>query len=454
MKLRVALVGTYELGRQPFGLASPAAWLRRAGARVTLHDHSVEPLDEAALAAADLVAFHVPMHTATRLAARHIAALAAARPRPHLAAYGLYASMNAGYLRGLGVDSILGGEFEAALVRLAESLAAGTGDAADTPEVSLEKLAFIPPDRSGLPPLTRYARLVDGPGEPRITGATEASRGCKHRCRHCPIVPVYGGRFRVVPREVVLEDVRRQVEAGASHVTFGDPDFFNGIGHALPLVRALHAAHPRLTYDVTIKVEHLLRHADALPVLRDTGCRFVTSAVESVDDRILEILDKGHTRADVVRALAATRAAGLHLNPTFVAFTPWIGRDGYLDLLDFIEAHGLVASVAPVQLSIRLLLPAGSLLLERPEMTPHLGDFDPAALAWRWRHPDPGMDALQRRVADLVAEAGTAGAPRVAVFERVRAEARGAPAQARLEPGAVAAVPQAPVPYLDEPWYC
>ena len=453
MKLRVALVGTYDLGRQPFGLASPAAWLRRAGAVVTLHDHSVDPLDDAALAGADLVAFHVPMHTATRLAARHIAAVAAARPRPHLAAYGLYASMNAGYLRGLGVDSILGGEFEAALVRLAERLAAGAPPAADAPDVSLERLAFIPPDRAGLPPLSRYARLVDGPGEPRITGATEASRGCKHRCRHCPIVPVYGGRFKVVPREVVLEDVRRQVEAGATHVTFGDPDFFNGIGHALPLVRELHAAHPHVSYDVTIKVEHLLRHADALPVLRETGCRFVTSAVESVDDRILTILDKGHTRQDVVAALAATRAAGLHLNPTFVAFTPWIDRSGYVDLLGFIEHHGLVPSVAPVQLSIRLLLPAGSLLLERREMIPHLGGFDEAALAWRWHHPDPAMDALQRRVAGLVAAAG-AGAPREALFEQVLAAAAGCRRHARLTPGAVPAVPAAPVPFLTEPWYC
>jgi radical SAM superfamily enzyme YgiQ (UPF0313 family) len=455
VKLRVALVGTYDLGRQPFGLASPAAWLRRAGATVTLHDHSVEPLDDAALGRADLVAFHVPMHTATRLAARHIAVLAAAGPRPHLAAYGLYAPMNATYLRGLGVDSILGGEFEASLVRLAEALAAGTAPAArDAPDVSLERLAFIAPDRRGLPPLGRYARLVDGPGEPRITGATEASRGCKHRCRHCPIVPVYGGRFRVVPREVVLEDVRRQVEAGAAHITFGDPDFFNGPGHALPLVRALHAEHPGLTYDVTIKVEHLLRHADAFPVLRETGCRFVTSAVEAVDDRILEILDKGHTRADVVRVLDTTRAAGLYLNPTFVAFTPWIDRAGYVDLLDFIEAHGLVDAVAPVQLSIRLLLPPGSLLLGRAETAPHLGDYDEAALAWRWRHPDPEMDALQRNVADLVVRGAAAGLGRRQVFERVRAAAAAAFPRARWRSHLAAAPPRAPVPFLTEPWYC
>src|SRR5207244_357137 len=112
---------------------------------------------------------------------------------------------------------------------------------------------------------------------------------------------------------------------------------WNGIGHALPLVRELHAAHPDVTYDATIKIEHLLRHEEHLPVLRETGCLFVTSAVESIDDRVLERLEKGHTRADFERAVALVRHAGLSLQPTFVAFTPWISLRGYLELLDAID---------------------------------------------------------------------------------------------------------------------
>ena len=79
-------------------------------------------------------------------------------------------------------------------------------------------------------PLEKYARLTMPDGRTRTVGYTEASRGCKHLCRHCPIVPVYDGVFRVVDRDVVLEDIRQQVAAGAQHITFGDPDFFNGTG--------------------------------------------------------------------------------------------------------------------------------------------------------------------------------------------------------------------------------
>src|SRR5262249_8905014 len=263
--------------------------------------------------------------------------------------------------------------------------------AGEIPLVSHQRLAFLVPDRSGLPPLERYARLRIGRGE-RGTGSTQASRGCRRRCRHCPVGPVYQGRFRIVPSEIVLADVERQVAAGARHITFGDPDFWNGIGHARPLVQELHRRFPELSYDVTIKIEHLLRHAQHLAELRDTGCAFVTSAVESVDDAVLARLEKGHTRPDFERVVALCRAAGLALHPTFVPFTPWTAVEGYADLLAAIADLELVEHVAPVQLTIRLLITAGSRLLELPEIRDLAGRFDARALVHPWRHPDPEVD--------------------------------------------------------------
>ncbi len=450
--LRVLLISTYELGRQPFGLASPAAWLARAGARVAMSDLSVEPLDEAEVRAADLIAFHLPMHTATRLAARVIPRVRRLNPRAHLACYGLYAPMNAEFLRGLGVATILGGEFEEGLAALAQRVAGGGAASRDaTPMISLARQRFLTPERGGLPPLDRYARLRLADGSLRIVGATEASRGCKHRCRHCPVVPVYDGRFRIVDSDVVLEDVRRQVAAGAQHITFGDPDFWNAPGHALPLVRALHAEFPDLTYDVTIKVEHLLAHARHLDALRETGCAFVTTAVESLDDRVLALLDKGHTADDFRRVVALFRDAGLVLAPTFVTFTPWTTLDGYLALLDEIAALGLVENVAPVQLAIRLLVPAGSLLLDVPEMGEFLGEFDSEALSWRWTHPDARIDALSGTVRALVRDGEQRGVPRATLFAEVRFVAEHI--AERAAPRGFAE-PRAPVPHLTEPWFC
>lgn len=458
--LQVVLLSTYELGHQPFGLASPAAWLRSAGCEVTSVDLAVQTLPLPAVVAADLVAIYLPMHTATRLATSLIPRLREINPAAHLCAYGLYAPVNAELLRELGVHTILGGEFESPMVELAGQLTAAGGEretqpptGRELPLISLDRQSFRVPDRDGLPPLSAYATIrLPGGGE-RVVGYTEATRGCKHLCRHCPIVPVYNGRFRVVQRDVVLDDIARQVALGAEHISFGDPDFFNGPAHSVAIVQALHARFPELTYDVTIKVAHLVSHADLLPVLASTGCLLVTSAVEAFDELTLEIFDKQHAWEDFVTAVSGLREADIALNPTFVAFTPWTTRANYINFLQTIHDLALVGSVGPVQYAIRLLVPQGSRLLAHPEMGPHLGEFDAEALCHRWVHPDPLMDTLQQGIFDLVSAAATDDRDRASVFRDVcarTADLLGAPARQlrQLEPVAAA------VPYLSEPWYC
>ena len=445
-EVRIVLVSTYELGRQPFGLASPAAWLRREGHEVTSADLSRAPLPQASVEEAELIAFFLPMHTATRLFLRVAPRIRQLNPRAEWCAYGLYAPLNEAMLREAGVGTILGGEFEQGLVDLTSRLDSGAA-APPGPPVSLARQRFIVPDRAGLPPLAAYAQLVSN-GSTRPVGYTEASRGCKHRCRHCPVVPVYQGVFRIVQQDVVLEDIRRQVEAGARHITFGDPDFWNGPGHAMPLVQALHREWPELSYDVTVKVEHLLKHRELLPELRRTGCAFITTAVESLDDAVLEKLAKGHTRADFLEALRLTRAAELPLSPTFIPFTPWTTIAGYGAFLCDLAHLGLAEQIASVQLTIRLLIPQGSLLLELPEVQHLVEPFDPAGLCYPWKTPDERVDALWRRVNDGVKTGEKRKTSRREIFRDI----------ARLaEAGEWAEAPlpaRATIPYLTEPWYC
>jgi hypothetical protein len=382
------------------------------------------------------------MHTATRLAAPLIDRARVVNPTASLCSFGLYSPLNADWLRARGVRHVLGPEAEADL----EALATGDTSARAPEALGVPRLAFVPPDRAGLPPLTRYAVLRMPDGSRRTMGATDATRGCKHLCRHCPIVPVYRGQFRVVPIDVVLEDVRAQVGAGAQHISFGDPDFLNGPTHARRLVEAFAAAFPAVTYDVTIKVEHILAHRQLLPVLRDTGCLFVTSAVESVDNDVLRKLRKGHTRDDVARAVALCRDAGLALAPTFVPFTPWTTWAGYGDLLATIDALELVEQVAPIQLAIRLLVTAGSALLELPEIRAGVQPFDAEALIWPWVHADPEMDVLQRQVMAVVG--ARPDASRGQLFDEIVSLASAPVARRHDRLGAQA------VPVVSEPWYC
>jgi hypothetical protein len=261
---------------------------------------------------------------------------------------------------------------------------------------------------------------------------------------------VYGGRFFVVPRAVVLADIRNQIAAGATHMTFGDPDFLNGPGHSLSILRAARAEFPSLTFDFTAKIEHLLKHRDLVPEMARLGCLFVVSAVESIHDRVLAILDKGHTRADVEAAIGLTRGAGIALRPSLVPFTPWTGLEDYRALLAFVERHDLVDHLDPVQLVIRLLLPPGSLLLERPEMRPHLGALDPERFSYEWTHPDPRMDRLHLDLSRLVEKAALDGEDPRLTFDRIVARTDGADALRR--PPLIH--DKGRPPRLTEPWFC
>jgi radical SAM superfamily enzyme YgiQ (UPF0313 family) len=459
-QMRVVLISTYDLGRQPFGLASPAAFLRRAGHDVVCVDVTRSPLPADAVGDAQLIAFFLPMHTATRLALPVIDRVRVANASAHLAAYGLYAPLNLAQLREHGVQTVLGPEFEQDLVRLAatagvEACATEGVDvvhplrASGCSPASVGRVQFIAPDRSDLPPLTRYASLQTG-GTRKVVGYTEATRGCKHRCRHCPIVPVYDGRFRVVPVDVVLADIRAQVDAGAEHISFGDPDFLNGPSHSHAIVTRLAREFPHLTYDATIKVAHLRQHDDMLPILKETGCALVTTAVESFDDEVLATLHKGHTFADFEAVVARSSALGLSLSPTFVAFTPWTTIDRYLGMLRVIARLDLVRAVAPIQYAIRLLLPEGSLMLELSEVRETIERFDGRSLTHVWRHSDARLDALQREVERLVGS--RLNSPRADIFSRVWALAHEA---AGRQPPPLEPLPaRATVPYLTEPWYC
>jgi radical SAM superfamily enzyme YgiQ (UPF0313 family) len=458
----ILLVACYELGHQPLALASPLGLLAEAGYQPASVDLSVEPPEalSAAAARARLVAISSPMHTALRLGVPAAERVRQINPSAHICFYGLYAWLNAAFLLEGTADSVIAGEFEQPLMALADALERGEPSGAAPGVVTreragapfIERIHFAAPRRESLPGLERYAHLAAG-GELRTAGYVEASRGCLHVCRHCPITPVYGGRFFVVPAETVLADARAQVRAGARHITFGDPDFLNGPGHSLKIARALHAEFPNVTFDFTAKVEHLLEQRRLLPELVECGAAFAVSAFESTSDVVLEKLDKGHTRADMVEALQVAAEAGLPLRPSLVAFTPWTTLDDYLDMLEFVGENGLIDLVDPVQFSIRLLVPPGSALAAQPDAAEWLGELDAPYFTYRWDHPDPRMDALWAMASARVEQAAQMGEAARVTFEAVRGLAYAAAGQrppAREWPQANSRT----LPRLTEAWFC
>jgi len=455
----ILLLASYELGHQPLNLAFPLAVLHRAGYRPVAVDAAVTPPDDATIAAARFVAISAPMHAALRLGIELAARVKRRNPEALLCFYGLYAWLNTDYLLRQWADFVIGGEYEEPLLALIQALA--RGEPGPVPGVSdriyragpsLVRIDFPQPDRSTLPSPRHYAHLVIG-DQVVPAGYTETTRGCHHTCLHCPVVPVYRGRFFAVPRDVVLADIRQQVGEGVRHITFGDPDFLNGPTHSLRICRALHEEFPDVTFDFTTRIEHILRHRELFPEFRRLGCLFVVSAVESTSELVLQKIDKGHSKADVIEALHVLDDAGIALRPSLLPFTPWTTLQDYLELLDFIEEQGLIEHVDPVHLSIRLLVPPGSALLDRPDTGEWIGSLDEAAFTYTWTHPDPRVDRLQREVAALVERATREGWDNYTTFAAVRALACAA---AGIEPPTTPPRPghRPTPPRLTEPWFC
>ena len=449
----VVFINPYELGRQPFALAEPGAWLNKEGFRVDCLDLSLQKLDPVILVNAGMIAIYIGMHTATRIAVEALPRIRNMAPDAHLCVYGLYAPMNADYLRELGVQSIFGGECEPELLALARQLrTSGEIPVQTDTVVNLSKIDFIVPDRSLLPALKHYAHLNMPDGSVKVVGFAEGTRGCKHLCTHCPVVPVYKGKFRVISVDIVMADIRQQVVSGAQHISFGDPDFLNGPGHAMKIVRALHDEFPELTYDATIKIQHLINHADLLPELKQTGCLFIIAAVEAVDDEILDYLEKNHTCADFIKAVALVKESGIALSPTFVPFTPWTTLEAYLELLEQLVNLELVESIAPIQLSIRLLIPQGSYMLNIPGFTDLIKSFDQKILGYPWMNPDPHVDQLQTNIQTWIAEAEQQSLSRYVIFNKIWQMAH--EALGRTAPELSKEVLGPMIPHMSEPWYC
>lgn len=441
--VRLLLVSTYELGHQPLHLASPAAALRAAGHDVEMRDLSITAFDRSVLGSVDAVAISVPMHTASRLAQDVVSAVSSTRPDLPVALYGLYAGEGAAD----GVSARFVGEYEPQLVEWADGGAQPVGL-----RISLAPGKFATPFRGGLAGLAGYGRLEVG-GEARLAGYVEASHGCRHRCRHCPIPAVYDGRYRIVGADSVLADIDSQVEGGARHITWGDPDFLNGPRHAVDLLEAAHRRHPHLTHDLTIKVEHLRAHSDLLPRLAASGVLFVVSAFESTDDRTLRLLNKGHTASDMAAVVVEVRNHGIDIHPSWMPFVPWTVPSDVVGIFRFLDAHDLLGSTDPVQLSIRLLIPQGSLMLDLDEVASVIGAYDPDLLSYRWASADPGSDVLQQRLASLAEAGAETGRDTVATLVDMWKEACRV---AGIDPSE--ADPKGVVtrdrPRLSESWFC
>ena len=377
--MKILLLSFYDLGKQPKIISELYKKLDNGSNQIDVVDYSIEEKN-LTLDNYDVLGIYASMHTASVLAEQYLRD----RKLPNkLFVFGLYANVFSEMFSDFqSIHSFDSDELESLLqVQL-------------NPNYSYKHTV---PDRTILPSITDYSHIVDGSNN-LIAGSVETTYGCKHECTHCPVPIEFKGMFKTFGTEKIITDVTNQVEEGAKHISFNDPDFFNGPKHALKILQLLNEKHPSITYDSTIKVEHILKYPDYFQELKNLNMLFVISAFETTNDHVLNILQKNHSFNDLNKAVELSLENKIDIRPTWMPFSPWTEQNDLISIIKLIENYKLRETVDPIQLTIKLLVPKNSLILKRPEMKEYLLDYDPSSFSYAWKYKFPNIDNIQNEL--------------------------------------------------------
>ena len=377
--MKILLLSFYDLGKQPKIISELYKKLDNGSNQIDIVDYSIEEKN-LTLDNYDVLGIYASMHTASVLAEQYLRD----RKLPNkLFVFGLYANVFSEMFSNFqSIHSFDSDELESLLeVQL-------------NPNYSFKHSV---PDRTILPSITDYSHIVDGSNN-LIAGSVETTYGCKHECTHCPVPIEFKGMFKTFGTEKIITDVTNQVEEGAKHISFNDPDFFNGPKHALKILQLLNEKHPSITYDSTIKVEHILKYPDYFQELKNLNMLFVISAFETTNDHVLNILQKNHSSNDLNKAVELSLENNIDIRPTWMPFSPWTEQNDLISIIKLIENYKLRETVDPIQLTIKLLVPKNSLILKRPEMKEYLLDYDPSSFSYAWKYKFPNIDNIQNEL--------------------------------------------------------
>ncbi len=381
--MKILLTSFYDLGKQPKIIAEIADRYNTPEVNFEFVDFSIDK-QNIDLATYDVLGIYAPMHTATILSIEYIKD----KKLPNkVFTFGLYGSVLE--------------DFNSSIIHIKDIESDELTSFLGLYENQKFSLKNNIPNREIFPDISNYAHLVDGSNN-LIAGSVETTYGCKHSCTHCPIPISFNGSFKTYSFEKIVNDVQNQVNQGAKHISFNDPDFFNGPMHALKILEALNKKFPGITYDSTIKVEHIIKYKKYFKELASLNMVFVISAFETTNDKVLSILEKNHTRSDLNNSIEISQEFSIDIRPTWMPFSPWTELKDLSNIVELIEGYQLRETVDPIQLTIKLLIPKHSLIIQRPEIKKYLGNYEKESLSYQWKYENIDAEKLQFRLFDFI----------------------------------------------------
>ncbi|MCX7973941.1 MAG: B12-binding domain-containing radical SAM protein [Candidatus Aminicenantes bacterium] len=147
------------------------------------------------------------------------------------------------------------------------------------------------------------------------------SRGCPFHCTFCdrPLSPITS-IFRYRSAKNVVEEIRECMEYGIKDFLFYDDTFTVNRDRVLAICEEILRHNLKIRWDVRTRVD--LVDEEILRMMKRAGCVAIHYGVESGNDDILKILQKGFTVKKVKETFALTKKIGLETLAYFMIGLP------------------------------------------------------------------------------------------------------------------------------------
>jgi hopanoid C-3 methylase len=411
---QVALISTYETGFQPLIVSTAAASLLQNRITPDVYDLYLDKSAKTGIQNHDFFGIGLTLFDSLQGGVAMAEEIREKNPDAHICFYGPYADLNKDRLLRYG-DSCILGDWETPIVRLVRAVLSGNGKdwtqvdrvyslANQSVKSKFDRDYSVVPARHLLPPIHTYTNtfienIVD---KKMVVGNVETTRGCHHKCKFCSVYATSHTKVKFTDPAIVMEDVDQLVKAGIEHITFVDAEFINNIKFSLDIVHRIHDKYPRLTYDFTTRIDHVVEHEAAIAEFKNTGCIAITTSIEFPGEEILTKLEKDITLGHILKGMKILKRNEIKVHTTFVTFNPWTDLEGLMNLSNFIKSNHLEDVIDPIQYETRLHLYKGSPLLKDETLSSlalHEQDFH-----YEWEHPDPQVEEVFQRMVKPVEE--------------------------------------------------
>lgn len=230
-------------------------------------------------------------------------------------------------LRDTNIDIVVRGEAEETLSALYERIK-NNRPYDDIKGISFRKDGkIIHNENAPLPDINKIPRfpyhLFAGKSAKYELGFLASSRGCPYDCIFCSQRSISSRKYRFFPSEQIIQSMEELINKyNRRYITFVDDSFLVNQERILTLCEMIQqkGLHTRAIFDCQARGDTV--NEDILKKLRNSGFRTIHFGIETASERLMKIINKQETVAEIINGIRLARKCGFQVSGTFILGLP------------------------------------------------------------------------------------------------------------------------------------